>query len=116
MGAEVCPLIPPAKKGGNKRTVHSLTHRLHNACLGDPAEIAAHGRHPARRGHVERDRLGQHVGMGQRLWPTVVRLMHAVDAECDTVREQRLAVQCIPPGGAAWDRRFMPPIVSRYAA
>jgi transposase len=35
--------------------------------------------------------------------------------KAELIREIEL-IERIPPGGAAWDRRLMPPIVSRYAA
>ncbi len=75
-----------------------LPHRLQDARLGDSAEIGVDRRRPARRRHVEVHGLRQHVGMRQRLRPPVVGLVHAVDAQPDAVREQRLLARDVQPG------------------
>ncbi len=68
--------------------------RLQDARLGDPAEEVGRRRRPAR-GHVEVDRLGEPVGVRERLRAAVPGLVHGVDAERHAVREQRVAAVAV---------------------
>ena len=72
-----------------------FAHRLNDAGLGDAAEIVVDGGRPAGLDHVEAERGGERVGMGERARPPVPGLDYGVERERDTVREQRLAARFV---------------------
>ncbi|WP_287461298.1 hypothetical protein, partial [Sphingomonas sp.] len=72
-----------------------LAHGLDDPGLGDAAEIVVDGRFPAGRDHVEAERRGERIGMGERARPPVPRLDHGVQRERRAVREQRLAARFV---------------------
>lgn len=86
------------------RATPGLSNRLQDARLGHPAEEGVHGRLPAG-GHVELDRVGQLIGMGERSWPPVPGFADGVDREAHHVGEQSGAAvtvpvaQCVPELG-----------------
>ena len=74
-----------------RRVALGFTERFHDAALGDAAEIVLDRRPPADRRHVESDRLGQMIRVGDRLRAAIIGLGHGIDGQGDAVGKQALA-------------------------
>jgi hypothetical protein len=71
-----------------RRLALCLGHGLQDPGLGDAAEIVVGGRRPASRGHVEMNRPGETIRMGDDARAAAPRLVDGIDSERSAVGEQ----------------------------